>query len=108
MNEFDVFVAGKRLRKAIPVDPNNTTADYNYYVYDETKDQDSPGGDVVVAPEFTIQNNILTVVNAPLNNTEVKIIRKTGKIWNDDGVSLANSKNTISKFLTDSTYKLAR
>ena len=38
MNEFDVFVAGKRLRKAIPVDPNNTTADYNYYVYDETKD----------------------------------------------------------------------
>lgn len=108
VNEFDVFVAGKRLRKAIPVDPNNTTADYNYYVYDETKDQDSPGGDVVVAPEFTIQNNILTVVNAPLNNTEVKIIRKTGKIWNDDGVSLANSKNTISKFLTDSTYKLAR
>lgn len=108
VNEFDVFVAGKRLRKATPVDPNNSTIDYNYYEYNADLDQDSPGGDVIIPAEFTVENNILTIPTAPLANTEITIIRKTGKIWNDDGVSLASSKNTISKFLTDSTYKLAR
>jgi len=108
VNEFDVFVAGTRLRKATPVDPNNTTADYNYYEYNQTLDQDSPGGDEIIAAEFTVENNVLTLNTAPLDNTEIKVIRKTGKIWNDDGVSLASSKNTIAKFLTDSTYKLAR
>jgi hypothetical protein len=108
VNEFDVFVAGTRLRKATPIDPNNSTADTNYYQYNEALDQDSPGGDVVVPAEFTVENNILTLVTAPLADTEIRIIRKTGKIWNDDGISLASSKNTISRFLTDSTYKLAR
>ena len=108
VNEFDVFVAGTRLRKATPIVNANDGIDYNYYEYDSTLDQDSPGGDVVVPAEFTVENNILTLVTAPLADTEVRIIRKTGKIWNDDGVSLASSKNTISRFLTDSTYKLAR
>ena len=108
INEFDVFVAGTRLRKATPIANANDGIDYNYYEYDSTLDQDSPGGDVAVPAEFTVENNILTLVTAPLADTEVRIIRKTGKIWNDDGVSLANSKNTVSRFLTDSTYKLAR
>ena len=67
--------------------------------------KNSNGHDIYVIDNNSSDNSISFLKT---EFSEVKIIRKTGKIWNDDGVSLANSKNTISKFLTDSTYKLAR
>jgi|TARA_R110002074_G_scaffold106530_4_gene230105 hypothetical protein len=108
INEFDVFVAGTRLRKDTPVDSNNASADYNYYEYNKTLGQDSPSGDEIVTADFTVNTNVLTLKVAPINNATIKIIRKTGKTWNDKNKSLAASKSTIAKFLTDSTIKLAR
>jgi len=55
-----------------------------------------------------VENNILTLKTAPTAGTEIKVIRKKGKVWNDKGKSISSSKNTISKFLTDSSIKLTR
>ena len=96
------------LRKDTPVDSNNASADYNYYEYNKTLGQDSPSGDEIVTADFTVNTNVLTLKVAPINNATIKIIRKTGKTWNDKNKSLAASKSTIAKFLTDSTIKLAR
>ena len=96
INEFDVFVAGSRLVKS------------SYSMYNSTLDQDSPGGDETVLADFSVDNNILTLKTPPGEGIEIKVIRKKGKVWNDKGKSISNSKNTISKFLTDSSIKLTR
>ena len=96
INEFDVFVGGQRLLKS------------GYSLYNTALDQDSPGGDETVLADFTVENNILTLKTAPTAGTEIKVIRKKGKVWNDKGKSISSSKNTISKFLTDSSIKLTR
>ena len=81
---------------------------YKRQLYNTALDQDSPGGDETVLADFTVENNILTLKTAPTAGTEIKVIRKKGKVWNDKGKSISSSKNTISKFLTDSSIKLTR
>ena len=77
-------------------------------MYNSTLDQDSPGGDETVLADFSVDNNILTLKTPPGEGIEIKVIRKKGKVWNDKGKSISNSKNTISKFLSDSSIKLTR
>ena len=87
--------------------------------FDRTVDQDSPEADVSIAPEYTIENiitesgtvTVLTLadyIDAPTDGTLIEVTRRTGKIWNDAGKSLATSENQIAKFITDKTISLPR
>jgi hypothetical protein len=88
VNEFEVFVGGKRLRKTA------------IQVFDVTVDQDSPEGDVTAPAEFSISSpNILTITNPPADGVRITVIRKIGKIWNEPGKTLGKSENAIAQFL---------
>ena len=107
VNEIEVFLGGVRLRKD------------NVVTFDPTKDQDSPEADVTIAPEFTIEtivwgDSVVTAlyladyIDPPADGTRIEIVRKTGKIWNDTGKTIADSENQIAKFITDKTISLPR
>jgi len=96
VNQFDVFVAGRRLRK-------NEINSFDY-----TKALDSTEGDIVLPPEFSIdgETNTLTLLNTPVENTQVMVIRKIGKIWSPTGTELAKAENDVARFLRAGTIKL--
>ena len=93
-DEFEVFAAGRRLRK------NSVQS------FDDTIDQDSPEADVTLEPEFSVTNNVLNLNFIPGENQKVIVVRKAGKLWADQGVSLSNSENDIARFLRDATVDL--
>ena len=87
VNEFEVFVGGKRLRKgAIPM-------------FDKTLNQDSPEGDTTAPAEFSVSGNILTLTTAPEDGVRVTVVRKIGRIWNDPGKTLGQTESAIGNFL---------
>jgi hypothetical protein len=96
VNEFDVFVAGQRLRK-------NAISSFDY-----TLALDSTEGDITSPAEFSVdgETNTLTLLNTPVENTQVMVIRKIGKIWSPTGTELARSENDIARFLRAGTIKL--
>ena len=99
VNEIDVFVAGRRLRKAALT------------VYDPSLDADQYGttrGTTVLPPEFTISENDVLLSSIPNAGVDVKIVRKTGRIWNDGSKSLAQSDNAVSRFLRGATISLPK
>ena len=96
INEFEVFVAGRRLRKQA------------ISVFDTTIDQDSPEADITVDAEFTISNNAITLNTIPGAGTKVFIIRKIGKTWQESGESLRDAQNPIAAFLRDQTIDLPK
>ena len=107
INEIDVFLAGARLRKD------------NIITFDKTVDQDSPEADVTIDPEYTIENistesgtvTVLTLadyIDPPADGTFIEVVRRTGRIWNDTGKTLADSENQIARFITDKTISLPR
>jgi len=108
INEIDVFLAGTRLRKD------------NIITFDKTVDQDSPEADVTINPEYTIQNivagdgstiTLLTLadyIDPPADGAFIEVVRRTGRIWNDTGKTLADSENQIARFITDKTISLPR
>ena len=97
-DEFEVFLAGKRLRK-------NAIDAYKFQSYNDDGtvsgylDSDSPSGDVRIDAEFNIIGNTLTVNQPTSADQKVIIIRKIGKSWTKPGVSLRNADNEISRFL---------
>jgi hypothetical protein len=105
VNEFEVFLAGRRLRKAAIA------------VFDQSVAFDSPKGDVIVPAEFTLENEINTttgeiitssivLVTAPAADQQLLIVRKVGKLWSDIGESLGQAQNDIGFFLRAGTTKL--
>tara|TARA_B110000503_G_scaffold133164_1_gene210255 strand:+ start:14089 stop:27768 length:13680 start_codon:yes stop_codon:yes gene_type:complete len=96
INEFEVFVAGRRLR-------NHTLASF-----DITIAQDSTDGDIILPKEFTLEDNILSLTDTPANNIKIQIVRKLGKTWNDLNKSISDSNNQIARFIKDKTISLAR
>ena len=96
IDEFEVFVAGKRLRKN------------SINVFDSSIAFDSPLGDTIEDAEFTfdVNANTITTVNTPSENQQVMIVRKIGKTWTQPGVSLIDSDNEISNFLRLGTSEL--
>ncbi len=105
-NEFDVFVAGRRLRKTA------------ISVFNPTIALDSiDGGDEVSPAEFTLNNTIdeetgeilnsqLVLAETPAENQIINIVRKVGKIWAEPGVSLSQTQTDIGIFLRAGTTKL--
>lgn len=105
VNEFEVFVAGKRLRK-------NEIA-----VFDPEEGLDSPTGDQIVPAEFVLDNTINEIAGTitssaivlnvvPGEDQVVLIIRKIGKLWAEPGVTLSETQNDIGMFLRAGTTKL--
>jgi len=94
INDFEVFAAGKRLRKE------------SLAVFDLTIDQDSPEGDVIQPAEFSLEGNTLTLLATPEENQKVIVVRKQGKIWTPLGESLSNVENNIGRFLRGATVDL--
>ena len=105
VNEFDVFVAGKRLRK-------NAIASYKFEttingVTTSSIAQDSPEGDETLPAEFTLAGSTVTLLNAPGENQKVIIIRKQGKIWTDPGEpSSLRADSRYRKIPTSNKYHL--
>jgi len=100
VNEFEVFVAGTRLRK-------NAISRF-----DLTIDQDSPAADVTIPAEFTINGNDLvldtSVSNNILEGQKVMVIRKLGRTWKQPGVSIRVDNGTIAKFLRQGQTNLPK
>jgi hypothetical protein len=106
VNEFDVFVAGKRLRKnAISSYKFETTIDG---VITSSIAQDSPEGDEILPAEFSILGSTLSLLTAPSENQKVIIIRKQGKQWTDPGTALSQADTDIGRFLRATSVDLPR
>jgi hypothetical protein len=88
VNEFEVFVNGRRLRK-------NSISSYN-----ATLGMDSPEADVVLPAEFSVTGTTTTctLLVAPPINTKIIVVRKIGKLWNAD-TPLSQTENDIARFL---------
>ena len=98
IDEFEVFVAGKRLRK-------NAISSYNF---ETLVAQDSPEGDVTLAAEFSLQGSALTLLNAPAENQKIIVIRRQGKIWSEQGTPLSQADTDIGRFLRATSVDLPR
>jgi hypothetical protein len=112
VNEIDVFVAGKRMRKT-------SVEQFNY-----TLAQDSTDGDETLPAEFTIaynrdpETNAITTADVvfttpPADGVTIEIKRRTGKLWNDivsstETKTLAETNNKIARFITSATIRLAK
>ena len=112
VNEFEIFVGGRRLRK-------NSIPAYQFQQQDEAGnlttgliDQNSPLGDIVLEPEFTltIEDNtaIVSLVDAPVNNSRVLVVRKVGKTWQKPGEQLRYADNSIANFIRGATTDLPK
>jgi hypothetical protein len=88
VNEFEVFVAGRRLRK-------NSIRSYN-----ATLGMDSPEADVILPAEFSVSgtSTICTLLVAPPVNTKIIVVRRIGKLWNNS-TPLSQTENDIARFL---------
>ena len=85
INEFEVFVAGRRLRKT------------EILQYNIELGPNSPNAGVILPPEFALDNNMLNLLEIPQINQKIMVVRKIGKLWTDPGVRLSDSDNNISK-----------
>lgn len=96
VDEIEVFVAGRRLRKTA------------VSVYDPTIALDSTEADVVIPAEFTVDNSTLVLAVAPPAEVDIKIVRKLGKMWTESGESLGTSDSAIARFLREATIQLPK
>lgn len=94
VNEFEVFAAGKRLRK---------TELQQFTIGSEL---DSPEGDVTIPAEFSVNGNILTLTNPMKANQKLVVIRKVGKLWGPEGTPIKDLDNDIGNFLRGSISEL--
>ena len=96
--DIDVFVGGRRLNKS-PAEV------YNYEA------QDSPEGDKQIEAEFAVNKDLgayVRLTEPPPKGSTVKIVRKTGTRWSEQGKPLARSETDVARFLQDSTTDLPR
>ena len=97
---FEIFVAGRRLRK-------NAIS-----VFDATLAQDSPEGDKTAPAQIVLDGSTNRIIinigsNQPFSdNTEVLIVRKQGKIWQTGDNPLSQSENDIARFIREKEVTL--
>ena len=95
-NEFEVFAAGTRLRKV------------ELHTFDPTLALDSPEGDVILPPEFTVQGSTLVLAEPLAEGQRLTVIRRVGKKWSEPGTPLKDANNTIANFLRKSISDLPK
>ena len=98
INEFEVFVAGKRMRKSA----------LSSYSLPNPVYQDSPEGDVQLPAEFSVNGSTLTLTATPTENVKVTVVRRSGIIWSNPGTQLSKADSDIARFLRDATVDLPR
>ena len=108
VNQFEVFVAGRRLRKTTLASYElNTALRTAHATSAQVISQDSPEGDVTLPAEFSLQNgNELVLLETPGENQKVIVVRKQGRLWNNQGTALSNAESDISRFLLSTTVDL--
>ena len=97
-NEFEVFVAGKRLRKNA------------IQMFNPALDQDSPEADETAPAEFTVDGTTasVTLLNTPAVNAKIKIVRRQGKRWTDPGISLNDAESLVARFFKAEKVELPK
>ena len=98
INEFEVFVEGKRLRK-------NAISSYDFTALTA---QDSPEGDTILPAEFSVDGTTLTLAATPTQNAKVTVVRRQGIRWTEPGTPLGDADSDISRFLRAATVDLPR
>tara|TARA_B110000090_G_scaffold78344_1_gene89240 strand:+ start:4696 stop:19641 length:14946 start_codon:yes stop_codon:yes gene_type:complete len=102
---FEVFVAGKRLRK-------DAISSYVQPIKNgdgiQVIAQDSPEGDVTLPAEFSVDGSTLTLTVTPTENVKVTVVRRQGVRWTEPGISLSDAESDISRFLRAATVDLPR
>lgn len=112
INEFEVFVGGRRLRK-------NAISSYRFQQVNASGElttalinQNSPEGDEILPSEFTltIEDNVAVVnlAQRPATNSRVLIVRKLGKKWQKFGEQLRYADNPIAEFIRGATTDLPK
>jgi len=98
VNEFEVFVAGKRLRK-------NAVQMFN-----PTLDQDSPEADETAPAEFSVDGTTanVTLLNTPALDVKIKIVRRQGKRWADPGITLNDAESLVARFFKAEKVELPK
>jgi hypothetical protein len=92
INEIEVFVGGYRLKKSA------------YTVYSETLGYPySPAGDIILPPEFTVNNSIVSLRTPPAANTKIILVKKQGQLWGEMDQSLGNSNSIVANFVKKTT-----
>lgn len=86
-DQIEVFVGGYRLKKN------------QYTLYTDTAFPYSPQGDTVQPAEFLIDGVNLQLSHTPSAGVKIIVVRKQGSLWNDLGKRLANSNNSVAKFV---------
>ena len=89
VNEFELFVGGKRLRK-------NAIS-----VYNPTLGQDSPEADATAPAEFSVNGTTtaITFTVTPAENAKIVLVRKQGRIWQSGTNPLSQTENDIARFI---------
>jgi hypothetical protein len=112
VNEFEIFVGGRRLRKNAIPSYQFQEVDASGNVITGLIDQNSPEGDTVLQPEFTlaIDDNVATVslVETPAENSRILVVRKLGKTWQLPGEQLRYADNSIANFIRGATTDLPK
>ena len=100
INEIEVFVGGRKLSKV------------DVEVYNSSNAQDSPEADETRTKEFDVitvgSDKVVQFTTTPAVDTEIRIVKKTGKTWYKDGTSLRDSPSAIAKFLRGATIELPK
>jgi hypothetical protein len=91
-DEVDIFVGGYRLKKV----PYNLYLESNGYPY-------STEGDSEFEAEFSVDGSSSTIrLTQPVGaNVQIKVVKKTGKLWTSSGQTITESDSAIAKFLKD-------
>ena len=112
VNEFEVFVAGRRLRKNAISQYQFQTLDSSGNLVNDTIDQISPNGDITLPAEFTLNIEgdvaVVNLAERPLDTSRVLIVRKTGKTWQNPGEQLRYANNPIAEFIRGATTDLPK
>ena len=98
VNEFEIFVGGKRLRKNA------------IQIFDATIDQDSPEADITSPAEFSVDGRtpFVTLLNKPGDGVKIQIVRRTGTLWSNTGESLNDAETLVARFFKAEKVELPK
>ena len=98
VNDFEIFVAGKRMRK-------NAISSF-----DVTSDLDSPEGDITLPAEFSVDGttSTITLLDTPAINSKIIVVRRVGRTWTNPGIPLHRQENNIARFLRSQEVTLPK
>ena len=112
VDEIEVYVGGRKLRKnsieefdpSLALDSNdgNVTKSAEYSIRYNTDDE------LIAANYSNAVSANLILLDEPVDGVKIKILSKTGKVWNELGKSLGDSDNNIAVFLRDATIDLPK